>query len=252
MGHRDYGELPETQNWEKVVKLLSTSQDPERIAAATYQAAKRGLEIAKKDRGFTATVYCLIKFVWASQKPDYTDAIQQLSIWISPDDKFLDVVAAFDEGVNHRLRRIGHRTDLAEMARLAATETVVWLCQNEQKPLWDAPLENTVKRIRKYATADEFTEVGKCFFGNFLFRFLDYHLSREIPNHVGKNKTFGTVTKALRFKDALEEHCYKTAGMVQNLSRCWPSQFNDQITEENIRDDFVRVAFNELNRLIRK
>lgn len=254
MGHRNLGQLPQTLNWQKVVNLLSTTENPASIAKATCEAAKRGLEIAKKDPGVTATVYYLMKFIWSAKKEDFAGEMHKLAIDLSPKDGLLDVVVAFDKGVNQRLRRMGHRTDLAEMARLSAVDTMMGLCRSETASLFETTLDDTVKTLKNFATTKEFSVIGKRFFGRFLYRFLDYHLSREIPNHIGKNKTFPTVTKAQGFKDALELHCYETARIVQEFSGCWPSatEYHDKITEDSVRKKFLPVAFNKINAEMKK
>lgn len=254
MGHRYLGQLPETLNWQKVVDLLSITKNPAAIAKATCEAAIRGLEIAKKDPGVAATVYYLIKFVWSAQKDNFLDEMSRLSISCPPKASLLDIITAFDNGVNQRLRNLGHRTDLAEMARLSAVDAMVGLCQSETASLFETTLEDTVKTLKNYATTKEFSIIGKRFFGKFLYRFLDYHLSREIPNHIGSKKTFSTVAHAQRFKNALELHCYETARIVQEFSGCWPSatEYNDQITEVTVRNKFLPVAFNKINAEMKK
>lgn len=248
MGHRRLGQLPITRKWQKVIELLSITDDPAAIARTTCEAANRGLEIAKKDLGVTAAVYYLMKFIWSAKKEDFDGEMEKLAIGLSPKAGLLDVVVAFDEGINQRLRRAGHRTDLAEMARLSAVDTMVGLYRSESGNLFETTLGDTVKTLKQYATPKEFSFIGKRFFGKFLYRFLDYHLSREIPHHIGKDKTFSTVTKAQRFKDALELHCYETARIVQEFSGCWPSatEFRRGITEDAVREKFVSVAFDKL------
>lgn len=98
----------------------------------------------------------------------------------------LDVVGAFDEAVDRRLRKAGHRTDLTEMARFAAVEALSHLGAQETGSLFGVSTEQTQQTLRRYATPHRFDSVGKDFFGRFLYRFLDYHLSRELPNHVGR------------------------------------------------------------------
>lgn len=118
MGHRRLDQLPVTRKLQKVIELLAITEDPATIARATCEAVNRGLEIAKKDLGVTATAYYLMKFIWAAPKDHFGAEMQKISIGLSPNAGLLDVVVAFDEGVNQRLRRMGHRTDLAEMVRL--------------------------------------------------------------------------------------------------------------------------------------
>ena len=254
MGHRNLGQLPETRNWKKVINLLSTAGNPAKIALATSEAAKKGLEIAKKDPGVAATVYYLMKFIWASNKESFADESKNLSIKLPPNAGLLDVVVAFNEGLDQRLRKMGHRTDLAEMARQSAADTMMDLCQSETGSLFETTLDDTIASIKKHATPQQFSFIGKRFFGKFMYRFLDYHLSREIPNHIGKNQRFSTIAQANGFKEALQLHCLETVRIIKEFSGCWPSatDFHKGITEHNVRTEFLPVAFMKIRKELQR
>ena len=51
MGHDRLHQLPTTRNWRKVIGTLRATDDPAVIADRTTQAADRGINLAKEDRG---------------------------------------------------------------------------------------------------------------------------------------------------------------------------------------------------------
>jgi hypothetical protein len=254
MGHRLLGELPRTKNWLKVIALLELTGDPAEIASATSQAAQRGLDLTKRDHGVADVSYLLMKIVWSARGDDFKHELAALGIEVPAEASLLDLVGAFDETVDARLRKAGQRTDLAEMARFAAVEALSNLCYQETGSLFGVSTEQTQQTLKGYATPDKFDSVGKDFWGRFLYRFLDYHLSRELPNHVGPGKQFKDLKQYAEFKDALERHCRETVRIVEDFSGCWPSaaEFHGGITPENVRMGFLPVALKKIQSELKK
>jgi hypothetical protein len=254
MGHRRLGELPQTRNWQKVISLLELTSDPAKIANATSQAAQRGLKLAKEDRGIADTIFALMKLVWSARSQDFQKRLATLGMALPEKASLLDVVGAFDGAVDTHLRKAGHRTDLAEMARFAAVDTLSHLCYQETGSLFGISTEQTQQTLKGYATPDRFDAVGKDFWGRFLYRFLDYHLSRELPNHIGPGKQFKDLGQCVEFKDALERHCRETVLIVKDFSGCWPSaaEFRGGITHEKVRTEFLTVAMKKIQSELQK
>lgn len=254
MGHRLLGGLPMTQNWQKVVMRLAQTDNVSEIAEATSKAAKRGLEIAKKDQGVVYSVYMLMKLVWASRASDFRGELAALGMELPERASLLDIVGAFDETVDRRLMSAGHRTDMAEMARAAAVETLGEMCKAETGSLFGVTAGAARDAIKKYATTERFGRVGQQFFGKFLYRFLDYHLSRQLPNHIGVGQQLRNIAEHDEFKRALALHCHQTARIVREFAGCWPSatEYREGITAENVRDKFVPVAFKKIRSELKK
>ncbi len=248
MGHDRLQQWPATRNWRKVVAILKETDDPTSVADATSQAAQRGLELAKKDQGVAQVIFRLMDTVWSSRIENFRERLADLGIRLSPEASLLDLVGGFDEALDRGLRRAGHRSDLAEMARFSAVEALTDLCHQETGRLFGVALDDTQAVLKRYATPERFGVVGQNFFGKFLYRFLDYHLSRELPNHIGPAKQFESVGACEGFKNALALHCHQTTGIVKEFSGCWPSatDFKEGITVENVRTKFVPAAFKKI------
>lgn len=249
MGHRLLGELPRTQNWVKVIDLLGVTDDPATIADATSRAADHGLDLAKKDTGVAKVAHMLMKLVWSARGENFEDELAGLGMSLPKDASLLDVVGTFDKALDRGLYELGHRSDLAEMARFSAVDALTEICQRETGSLFGVSEDDARQALGKYATATRFGAVGQDFFGKFLYRFLDYHLSRELPNHVGPGRQFASIHACNDFKDALVLHCHQTARIVKEFAGCWPSatEFQEGITVENVRTKFIPTALKKIS-----
>ena len=254
MGHRRLGELPRTRSWQKVVALLKQTDDARKIADETSRAAYKGLDAAKKNAGVVETIYTLMKVVWAARGDDFKKELSGMGVSLPKDASLMDVVGSVNEALDKKLRSFGHRSDVAEMARLSAIDALTNMCKSETGSLFGVSFQDTQETLKKYATADKFAVVGQNFFGKFTYRFLDYHLSRELPNHIGPDKRFTDIKGCESFKEALALHCNQAAGVVKDFAGCWPSatEWKAGITLENVRKKFVPVAFKKLRSELRK
>jgi hypothetical protein len=248
VGHDRLGRLPKTRRWKKVIELLRITDDPGRIADATSQAAEKGLKWAGQDRGVADVLFLLMKTVYAAREENFSEALAKQNVSVPQQASLLDVVAGFDRALNQKLRANGHRSDLAEMARGAAVDTLMDLCRKEAGSLFGVSTEETRRQLKTYSTPDQFGHVGQNFFGRFLFRFLDYHLSRELPNHVGLRKSFDGMAGVEEFKKALSLYCQQSARIVREFSGCWPSatEYHEGIDYENVRTKFLPIALKKI------
>jgi hypothetical protein len=180
MGHIRLGELPRTGYWPDVIKTLDLSDDPVQVASVTAKAARKGLEAAERDDGISEVVFMLMKFVWSSAKmKDFHRELKDIGVPASKDSSLLDLVSGFNDALDKRLRLRGHRSDLAEMARMSVVDTLADLCRHQTGSLFGATIKETQEALRKNTAPERFAAIGQRFFGKFLYRFLDYHLSRE-------------------------------------------------------------------------
>ncbi|MFX0198511.1 MAG: hypothetical protein ACFFCW_20520 [Candidatus Hodarchaeota archaeon] len=248
MGTKWLGELPKTRNWRGVIALLKKTDNPAKVADATSQAAQGGLELAKKDQGVSHVVFMLMDAVWSSRRENFSQGLAEVGMALPAEPSLLDVVGAFDDALDRNLRLRGHRTDLAEMARYSAVDALTDICHSETGRLFGVTIEDTQSALRRYATPERFGIIGQNFFGKFLYRFLDYHLSRELANHIGPGKQFNSISSCENFKNALSLHCHQTARIVKEFAGCWPSatELREGITVENVRTKFVPTAFNKI------
>ena len=250
MGHIRLGEMPRTGYWKDVIKTLALSDNPAQVARITAKAARKGLQAAGQDDGVSEVVYMLMKFVWSSAKTkDFRRELKDIGISMpTKDASLLDLVLGFNEALDRRLRLKGHRSDLAEMARMSVVETVADVCRHQTGGLFGADIKQTREALKKNTAPERFAALGQRFFGKFLYRFLDYHLSRELPGHIGPGRQYETIRDCERFKASLARYAIETSRIVREFTGYWPSatEFREGISPHNVRTKFVPVAFKKL------
>jgi hypothetical protein len=249
MGHIRLGILPINRKWQEVINLLGIPGSPAQIADATSTAAEKGIEFAKYDNGVSNVVFLFIKVIWDAKQANVTDDVTRVDRTRTEGSTLTDFVANFNNALEKKLAKLGKRSDLAEMARYSSVETLTELCKQETKSLFGVSSNDAQQALSKWATPKKFGYVGQIFFAKFLYRFLDYHLSREIPSHIGPDKSFSNISKCAAFKKALELHCYQTARIAKEFSGCWPkaAQFRGGITLQNVRTQFLPCALTKIS-----
>jgi hypothetical protein len=250
MGHIRLGEMPRTGYWPDVIKTLDLSDDPARIASVTAKAARKGLEAAGQDDGISEVIYMLMKFVWSSAaKKDFRRELKDIGVSTAEKDaSLLDLISGFNDALDSRLRRKGHRSDLAEMARMSVVDTLTDVCRHQTGSLFGASIKDTQEALRKNTAPERFAAIGQRFFGKFLYRFLDYHLSRELPGHIGAGRRYETVRDCDKFKESLARYAIETSRIARQFTGYWPSatEFKEGISPKNVREKFVPIAFKKL------
>jgi hypothetical protein len=174
MGHIRLGEMPRTGYWPDVIKTLDLSDDPARIANVTAKAARKGLDAAGQDHGVSEVIYMLMKFVWSSAaKKDLRRELKDIGVSTTKQDaSLLDLISGFNDALDRRLRQKGHRSDLAEMARMSVVDTLTDVCRHQTGSLFGASIKETQEALRKNTAPERFAALGQRFFGKFLYRTL--------------------------------------------------------------------------------
>ena len=221
VGHWLLGNLPQTRPWLRVVELLGLGADASTVAEATLQAAERGLERVRDDEGFVHAVWLLTQLPLAAKTEDFRSALQQLGIDVPSQVTVDDIVTGFMSAVDRHLERKGGRTDLGELAQLAAAEVLTTVGHDLAEDLYEASPERVRQGVAKLNTVSQFGRLGSAFFASFLNRYLVGLLSRELSNHVGPGYRFSSTQECGEFTRALDDHCREAAVIVQRFSGEW-------------------------------
>src|SRR3954454_10273516 len=142
MGHIRLGELPRTRRWQEVVALLAGGAQAPQVAKATIRAAERILERAFHDNGLTETVWLLFRLPMAARAQDFSDALQQCGLDVSEAPGLMRLLASFTDAVDRRLSNNRGRTDLGEMAQMAAVETFADVLGPRTQSLFDTTADD--------------------------------------------------------------------------------------------------------------
>jgi hypothetical protein len=237
MGHTRLGTLPDTRPWRKVVGHIADGESAAAVAGATTSAAVRGLELAQTDAGLGHIVYLLAHTVLASRQPDFAGALSAHHIEVPPSPGLFDLTAGFSEAVRHWHSTTNTpRSDLAEMAAMAAVEALVHRVGERSTALF--PTGGEVQRaVREFSTRNGFASLGHEFYSRLTQRFLLYHLGRELSHHVGGNGLFRDHAEHASFVADLDTHSREAALVVRDYAGDWHSKarFEQGITERQAR-----------------
>jgi uroporphyrinogen-III synthase len=124
VGHVRLGVLPKSKKWQQVVEQLRLGADIREVAASAADAAEAGLQGAANDPAFLHAFWLLTQIPLAARGPAFAEDLRRLGLEVSDRPSLMDVAAAFSGAVDRYARHRGGRTDLGEMAQLAAVESL--------------------------------------------------------------------------------------------------------------------------------
>jgi len=179
MGHNRLQYPPDTARWLPVVESVADGADVAIVAGATIEAANKGLELAKSDKGLQHAVWLLSHLAIAAREPNFSSALAECDVKLPQSATALDVVAAFSDAMDRHLAATRSRTDIGEMAQMAAAESLAHLVGRESAGLFGSSSEATQAAIRSFSTKSGFSDLAHSFFARFTERYLGYHLTRH-------------------------------------------------------------------------
>lgn len=226
MGHLRLGPLPRTRKWRQVVELLEGDAGTPQVAAATLMAAQAGFAQAGHDPGVIHTVWLLTQLPLAARQIDFLGRLRQLGLAVSDQPSVLEVVSAFQTVIDNRVRELRRRSDVNEMAQLAAGESLTKLITPFAGSLFEPGVENVQEAFRRYSTEVHFGELARDFFSGLTTRYLSYFLSKELSNQVGSQGRFVNIDQHTGFNEALALHCRQASLIVQDYASAWFSKAN--------------------------
>jgi len=226
MGHIRLPRLPRTAKWNQVVNLIDSGASTADIALAALDASRKGLKNASQDPTLIYSVWLLTQIPLAAKGRNFSEELKKKGLEVSQQPTLMEVVGAFTDAVDTYTSRQGTRSDLGEMAQLAAVESLTKLAGEKTRSLFGATSEDVQRALRSFSTTKEFSTLGRDFFGRLLRRYLTYYLSRELSNHVGGGRRFANIYEHLEFNRALNRYCQQAARIVKEFAGGWFSKAN--------------------------
>lgn len=247
MGHSRLGTLPDTRRWRSVVGLVAENAGVSVVADATMHAAQRGLEMADSDEGLRQTFLLLSQVAVAARQEDFRSALGNVGVDVRGEPGVLSIVAGFTEAVDRHLRTTRSRTDIGEMAQMAAAECLTSVLTERSRSLLGTTAAEVQDAARSCSTKAGFADLTHDFFSRFTQRYLTYHLSRELPNHVGEGQRFATPTEHTEFVSQMKVHCRQAAVIVKDFAGGWYSKANFEGGISRVKaKGFVHVALKKI------
>ena len=228
MGHIRLGDLPKSKHWTQVVQLLAGDSNVIELAAAVATAAENQLISARGDPVLANTVWLLTQLPLAARTDRFAAELTALGFAHGSEGSLLGIITGFSNAIDVQTSGMEHRTDLGELARQAATESLSTLVGAQLPSLFGQDPEDLRVELAKFATKNKFAYLARDFFARLTLKTLDYYLSRELANHVGPGRPLATLEKQQDFEVALERHCREASVIVEQFAGGWFSKANYQ------------------------
>jgi hypothetical protein len=252
MGHIRLGALPSTRKWVQVVGLLQGGAGVAQLANATIGAAERAFAVAAKDPGVVETIWLLTQLPLAARADNFAEGLRDRGVDVADSPGLMEIVGAVTEAIDAKMPNCRGRTDLGEMAQMAAAETLTDCIGRSTRSFFGTSPEDVQQAFSRLANTKRFSSFAKGFFARFVNKCLDYFLSRALPEHVGEGRRFTTLGQQAEFSKALET---QAARVVESYSGDWFSKHNWESRGNIERDDiaaFTDYAMTKLTDELKK
>ena len=252
MGHIRLKQLPASRRWKGVVALLAAGGRVEDVAGASAAAAEAALEAARDDPVLGYSLWALSQVPLAARSANFAGALRTLGVDVGNAPGLLDISAALSAAIDEATLGSRKRTDLGEMARLAAVESLTSIVGQALPTLFGATPDDVRLAIGRLAAPDRFAWLARDFFARLTRRHLDYYLSRTLSGSFGQ-AVQSTAFDRAAFDAALDLHCREAARIVEAFAGGWFSKtnFKGGITPQKARD-FCFVALGKINAELKK
>jgi hypothetical protein len=236
-----------------VVKLLRAGGSIGDLAAATTHAAESELHSAKGDPALGYTVWLLTQLPLAARSGQFRERLAELGFDAGAEQSVLALVAGFSLAVDRNIAGRSDRTDLGELARQAAAESLSSIVGSGTRSLFGTSADDVQRELGRLATRDRFAHLARDFYARVIQKILEYYISRELPNHIGPDKSLQTIDRQIEFRGALERYCREVAQIVEAFAGGWYSKANYQgtlnpATAQNFSDYALKKLGDELRK----
>lgn len=247
MGSHLFVGMPRTGHYRRVIALLGDSAGGggaagvsagtlEQVADATLDASLAGLTLAKGDEGLAFCVYLAVRLTRAAREDPFLRELERIGVPTPaaigglPDVPVItdpaqysvyDLASGFTAAVDAHLRTERARTDVGELAQMAAAESLTTLCGGAAATLFGTSAATVQSSLRQLSTQGGFARLAHDLFARFAARFIEYHLSRELSNHVGRGRRFRNVDEHDEFLRQLRVHCAVATRPLQVFAGQW-------------------------------
>ena len=252
LGHLRLGRLPRTQKWREVVGLVAGDGSAAQVADATLEAAET--QVTGADPAIVHTVWLLAQLPDAARTDEFADALRGLGVQVSEQPSATELAGALGSAVERHLWEIGQsRSDVGEMARLAAMETLARTIEPPTKGLFGPVPGEIQKAVGQLGTERQFGTFFRDFFARLTERVLTHYVSKELPLHVGREQRFQSLDEQRRFQEAVALHARQASRIVEEFAGGWYSKArwqNDLTPDRTAR--FVAYAMKKIRGELRR
>lgn len=246
MGHLYLGKLPQTYRWKQVIALLDSDAELNELAEASFSAAHSGLKRVPDDAGFLCTINSIVKLAAAAREKDIAGALDKTGVPREYQSTTFDILVAISDKITGDLEQVTDRSDIGQMAKDSFLESLTRQVQSETGSLFQATSQD-IKKLTEPLRGNQFKVLMHEFYSGFTSRFLSYHLSREIPHHVGPGSRLSDMAGHTDFNRAFDLHCRQTVRISDEFTPGWVGKaaFERNISRASVKR-YAHTAFKKI------
>lgn len=221
MGHTRLGELPRTRAWREVVGLIGIGASASQIANAVLHAAQRGLNLGVDHRGLIEAVWHLLQLPIAARQSDFHDALQAMEVRVRDPITLFELVGGVSDAIDRHMANCTGRSDLGELAQMAASETLVEMIAPKADGLFGMPPDAVQRTLASFATTAQMGKLMRCYYAKLLDKTLAYYVSRATAQFIGDDARFVSLASKAAFDQSLTLHCHEASVITERYSGEW-------------------------------
>lgn len=249
MGHMRVGFLPKTRKWKQVINLLeTTTSSNEKIASATITASEKFFNQNKDNSVVVFCYWFLIQITSHSRKKDeFINELNKFGLNINNFKNAISFLSSISKYIDKQAQIRKGDYVLSKIAILSLKEVLSDTIEIESQSLFGKSFEDIRIACKKYSDPKNFSKLSRLYFSKILYRTLQFFLSKETCNNVGRNRKFKDITELIDFNSAFKLYCFQVSKIVEDFSGGWYSKhiWEGEITEEDTKK-FIVIAIKKL------
>ena len=247
MGHVEQSRLPKTKPYEDVLRTVRHGAHAPQVAAMVVRAVLAALQHAKDDPGVLATVRLLVDLPRLARAEDAVARLRERLPGLPAEFGLAQFLAAALDALD----AAAPPTDLGEMARTAAVETLAQAVGPALHALFDPGPDGLVEGLARLKTVARFGELMSRFYGRLVAKALHYVASRALAEEVGPGTRFRTLADERAFNSAMGDYCDASAAAVAAYAGEWLSKHDYEsggVISDREVEGFAAFALDKLTR----
>jgi hypothetical protein len=248
MGHIRLGTLPQSKKWREVIGLLDSDASMEDVAEAAARASELDLKRASDDPSFQFVTSLLVHLPLMARAPGFEGALMELGAGEGAADSVPDLLAGLSQSIDLNAFQTGWSSDAGELARSTLLECLSVQLRDRLPSLLDPTAQEIRKTLASFSSGQNFALLARDFFARLTYRSLDYYLSRELANHTGGDRRFGSDADRSEFQRALSQHTFEASRIVEAFAGGWYGKtvWQKQSLSQDEINTFTRYAFKKI------
>lgn len=248
LGHIRLGILPQSKSWRDVVALIASGADTTDVAGQAAYACRKGLSAAASDSQFMLVIELLVDLPHEARGPGFNARMDARGI--ADRDSVPGLLVGLSDWISAQCLSKAIGSDMGEIGRSALLVALSDHLGRDLPALFDPQPGELRRALGRLAAGDRFAALARSFFAETVSRTLDYYLSRELSNHVGEGKRFGSDAERVQFDRALRQHAWEASRIVETYAGGWYGKtvWRDENLDDSALRKFASYSLTKLRR----